>query len=135
MKTGIGINGNWMPYNPNPKGRKINDCSVRSMCAATGLSWEHAFGCLAGIAAKQYRMMNEKQVVCKMLQIYGFEKRSLPKVEKGGSRVKVDDFAQLHPVGVYVLHLAGHVVCVKDGAYYDSWDCGHKAVYDYWEKI
>jgi hypothetical protein len=34
----------------------------------------------------------------------------------------------MHPYGTYVLHIRGHVVTVKDGEYWDSWNSGKKKV-------
>lgn len=36
--------------------------------------------------------------------------------------------------GIYVLALQGHVVCVIDGVYYDSWDSGREVPLYYWQK-
>lgn len=44
----------------------------------------------------------------------------------------VDDFARDHPQGTYILAIDGHVVCVRDGMYMDSWDSGHELPAYYW---
>jgi len=36
----------------------------------------------------------------------------------------VSDFAKAHPNGTYILAMPSHVVCVKDGNWYDTWDSG-----------
>ena len=46
----------------------------------------------------------------------------------------VDDFCRDHPTGTYVLGIDGHVVCVKDGHYWDTWDSGQEIPIYYWEK-
>lgn len=48
--------------------------------------------------------------------------------------VTVEEFSKRHPIGTYIIHTKGHVVTVKDGKYYDSWDSGKKIVLDYWVK-
>ncbi len=46
----------------------------------------------------------------------------------------VRDFAVEHPTGTYILALSGHVVCIKDGDWYDTWNsCMEHPVY-YWKK-
>lgn len=30
----------WQPFNPNPFGLLVGDCTVRSICAVTGLDWD-----------------------------------------------------------------------------------------------
>ena len=43
-------------------------------------------------------------------------------------------FAKEHPSGIYILALSGHVVCIKDGDWLDSWDSGNEIVLYYWER-
>ena len=43
----------YVPYNPNPKGDRVGDCTVRAICKALDLSWPAAY---AGLAAKGYEM-------------------------------------------------------------------------------
>ena len=40
----------------------------------------------------------------------------------------VNEFALTHPYGTYFLNTHGHLLCVKDGEYWDSWDSGKKKV-------
>ena len=44
------------------------------------------------------------------------------------------DFAAEHPDGTYILALATHVVCVRDGDWLDTWDSGDETPLYYWEK-
>lgn len=46
----------------------------------------------------------------------------------------VNDFCIDHPNGTYILAIDGHVVCVTDGYYYDSWDSGDEIPIYYWIK-
>ena len=46
----------------------------------------------------------------------------------------VDDFCKDNPQGTYILSLDGHVVCVMDGHFYDTWDCGAEIPIYYWRK-
>ena len=46
----------------------------------------------------------------------------------------VIDFCEEHPTGTYLLALREHVVCVRDGQYYDSWDSGEESPVYYWQK-
>lgn len=32
----------WKEYNPNPTGRRVEDCSVRAVAKALGITWEDA---------------------------------------------------------------------------------------------
>ena len=44
------------------------------------------------------------------------------------------EFSEEHTDGIYILALQGHVVCVIDGVYYDSWDSGREVPLYYWQK-
>lgn len=46
----------------------------------------------------------------------------------------VSDFSDDHKQGTYVLALNGHVVCVVDGDYYDTWNSGNEIVLYYWSR-
>lgn len=46
----------------------------------------------------------------------------------------VAEFAARHPRGTYVLALSGHVVCLIDGDWYDSWRSDNEIVIYVWSK-
>lgn len=54
--------------------------------------------------------------------------------KKGSKRPTVDSFTKEHPEGTYVLIVANHYVCSKDGHYFDTWDSGEYSMYGYWVK-
>lgn len=54
------------------------------------------------------------------------------KVVKGKKRITVEEFAKSHKEGRYILRVSHHVVTVKDGYYWDIWECGDCCVYGYW---
>lgn len=66
------------------------------------------------------------------LRRHGFRRYALPDVCP--DCYTVADFCRDHPSGVYVLALSGHVVCVEDGDYYDTWDSGAEVPAYYWQK-
>ena len=37
----------WREYNPNPTGRKVEDCAVRAIAKALNTDWESAYSQLA----------------------------------------------------------------------------------------
>ena len=53
---------------------------------------------------------------------------------KGAKRPTVNSFVESHKDGTYVLRTAHHIVAVKDGYFWDSWDSGSKCLYGYWEQ-
>ena len=65
-------------FNPNPKydgknqGYKQIDCTVRSICAATGLSWEVVYLLLSKRALKEFTMPHDMVVYRKTIESLGF---------------------------------------------------------------
>lgn len=119
-------------FNPNPQGKSVGDCVVRAISRATGQSWEDAYIglCIHGLMSGD--MPSANAVWGEYLRSNGFQRSSVP--DDCPSCYTVDNFAEEHPRGLYVVALSGHVVCVKDGMIYDTWDCGAEAPLYYWFK-
>lgn len=105
-------------FNANPGGRIVGDCTVRAISKAMDQSWDDTFVGLCDMGRCLYDMPSSNQVWGEYLRKNGFERYFIP----GGYTVK--KFAVSHPHGTYVLPVQGHVVCIKDGDYYDTWDSG-----------
>lgn len=122
-------------YNPNPQKREdVGDCVVRALCKATEQDWDTVFKGLCEIAFEQKAMPNSDTVWKEYISQRGFEYRKLT-IKKGDKRPTPQTFSAKNREGTYILVVAGHLVCSKDGYYYDFWDCGSKAMYGYWEKV
>ena len=125
------MNGNhrWRKYNPNPKSRNIGDCTLRSYCAAFGITWEQAFDIASNVAKKNSSMIQyvSDKVLTEEFKCTVDENYNKKKV-KSKDRITVNNFAMTHPYGTYILHVRTHQVTVKDGEYWDSWDSGDKKV-------
>ena len=125
------MNGNhrWRKYNPNPKSRNIGDCTLRSYCAAFGITWEQAFDIASNVAKKNSSMIQyvSDKVLTEEFKCIVDENYNKKKV-KSKDRITVNNFAMTHPYGTYILHVRTHQVTVKDGEYWDSWDSGDKKV-------
>lgn len=119
-------------YNPNPAGLIVGDCSVRALCAALGLSWDEAYARLVVAGLELCDLPAANHVWGRVLRDSGFRRRVLPDTCPDCYTVK--DFAHDHPAGVYVLAVPGHVVTVKNGSYYDTWDSGSTVPAYYWTK-
>lgn len=118
----------WQQYNPNPKERRVGDCAIRACCKATGRTWNEVFDDLAKIAYRQKDVLSANKVWGEYLRDNGYVRC------EAEYRIEVFDFCAEHPTGTYVLGLDGHVVTVKDGMYYDTWDCGERFILYYWER-
>ena len=121
----------WAYYNPNPKGKKTDDCAVRAIAKAFDVSWDTAKAYIDVYSMEEAEVETSDLVWGKILSIHGFVMRALY-CEK--NRCTLNDFCKKHQEGIYVLKLPGHVVCVDSGDFYDSWDSGQETVLYYWER-
>lgn len=119
-------------FNPNPKKNKAGDCVIRAICKATNRDWDSVFTDLIKLAFEMKYMPNDSEVWHEYLKRNGFVRHSL-KVKKGQKRIRVNEFAERHKKGTYILKVANHIVACVDGYYYDTWDCGDCAVYSYFK--
>lgn len=123
----IDANHRWHEYNPNPKKKNVGDCSLRAYCAAFGWTWEEAFERSSEIAKDEAIMMDTHKTCEKVMEGEGYVLDEEFKKSKRKD-LTVNEFALTHPYGTYFLNTHGHLLCVKDGEYWDSWDSGKKKV-------
>jgi hypothetical protein len=126
-------------YQPNRKDLKdkYGDCTIRALSKALNVSWIEAFE-LTIPYCKEYQCTNifdmphnlEAEVMSKL----GFEYHGISN-KSGSKRPTVESFARTHKSGVFIANVANHEVAIVDGVYYDTWDCGYKSLYGYYEKI
>lgn len=119
-------------WNPSPVGAKVGDCAVRAIAKALNVDWETAYTmlCLKGYA--MYDMPNSNSVINALLNDKGYVRGAVPNTCP--NCYTVEDFANDNPVGTYILGVGEHVVCVKDGTVYDSWDSTKEIPIFYWRK-
>lgn len=125
-------------FNPNPKydgknqGYKQIDCTVRSICAATGLSWKVVYLLLSKCALKEFTMPHDMVVYRKTIESLGFN--FVKKCKKG--ELTVRDLANLSKKTktIYLCKCMYHVVCCRDGNVLDVFDSSEKEVLEYWSK-
>lgn len=114
----------------------LGDCTVRSLCVVTTLDYGGAWRLIYSVQG-ELRLcgFDLPKMLRDMPSVFGVKRRiSLPS-QKGRKRATPVKFCELFPKGRYILRLAGHVVAVRDGHYYDTWDCGKKCVYCAWEML
>lgn len=121
----------WEPYNPNPAGARVGDCTVRAISKATGRTWASTYLWLCVYGLMLSDMPNADHVWGAYLRRRGFVRHLVD--DRGQDTYTVTDFCEDHPEGLFVLAPSGHVVCVQDGIYFDSWDSGEAVPVYYWE--
>lgn len=119
-------------YNPNPAGKSVGDCTVRAISKALDQTWEETYAgiCLQGFEMKD--MPSSNAVWGAYLRRNGFRRYVIP--DTCPDCYTVEQFAIEHPRGTYILALSGHVVCVKDGDWHDTWQSGNEIPLYYWER-
>lgn len=120
--------------NPNPRHRRVGDCVIRAISKALDQSWVESYMgiCLKGLEMADLPSSNA--VWGAYLRDKGFTRHLAPEDREDGIYT-VEDFAHAHLKGTYILGLDGHVVCVKDGDWLDSWNSGHEVPIFYWSKL
>jgi len=124
-------------YQPNDKDLrdKVGDCQIRALSKALDLSWTETFDLISPLC-REYQTLGlfdldlgrTKEVMSKL----GFEYHGISN-KKGSTRPTVFEFAKNNQQGTYIVVVAHHVVAVKDGMYFDTWDSGFKSLYGYYE--
>lgn len=122
----------WVKYNPNPFGQRVGDCTVRAISKALNQDWDKTYAGLTVYGFCRGDMPNANHVWGAYLKSKGFKQYIIDDKEK--QVYTVYDFCKDNPIGIYILAIDGHVVCVKDGKYYDSWDSGAEIPIYYWRK-
>ena len=122
----------WKPYNPNPGGNRVGDCTVRALCKATGKDWEPTFCALSLEGFMRRDMPSANHVWGAYLKRHGFRRNVIP--NDCPDCYTVADFCRDHPKGLFVLAISGHVVAVEDGNWYDTWDSGAEVPIYYWTR-
>lgn len=112
----------WHPFNPNPQGLLVGDCTVRSICAVTGLDWHTVHDTLCSLSGAMADMPSADRVWHEVLRWCGFHRRELP--DRCPACYTVRDFCRDHPNGIYILGPPAHAVGVLRGEYWDAWDSG-----------
>ncbi len=122
----------WKPYNANPCGRTVGDCTVRAISKALGKPWDEVY---AGIALDGYilcDMPSANHVWGAYLRRNGWRRHLIP--DDAPDDYTVADFAADHPQGTYIMAISGHVVTIHNGCWYDTWDSAGEIPIYYWTK-
>jgi len=120
----------YIPFNNNPAGRNVGDCTVRSISVALDVDWETAFALLAKNAFLMGDMPSADSTWGAVLRQYGFYRYAIKNTCP--DCYTAADFARDHPKGIYVLGFGGHVATVREGHLYDSWDSSKEIPQFYW---
>lgn len=123
----------WVQYNANPNNNRTGDCVIRALSTILEQTWEKTYADLfyEGLVMKE--MPSANNVWGAYLRKQGYEREAIPNTCP--DCYTIEDFCRDNPTGDFVLALNGHAVAVKDGNYYDTWDCGNEIPLYYWRKV
>ncbi len=105
-------------YNANPRGRHVNDCTVRAISLATGQSWDEAYRELSHFAQLLCIMPDDVTYIDEYLDI-NFKKIYSC---RNNNKITVGEFVKHNPFGIFLITMNGHITCAIDGLIYDTFD-------------
>jgi hypothetical protein len=122
----------YITINPNPHKKRTGDCTIRALCVAENKDWDDIFFEIMLKCFIMKELPEQNNVWVSYLHDIGYERYLIPNTCPDCYTIK--EFAKDHPKGTFVLATGSHVVTVKDGEYYDTWDSGDEIPIYYWEK-
>lgn len=123
----------YVQYNENPRRNlRAGDCVIRAISIVTGESWDKIYAelCVEGFYIGDWG--NQNGVWDGYLRSKGFTRHICP--NDCPYCYSVEDFANEHPQGSYIVATGTHAVAVVDGNYVDAWDSGSCIVIYYYTK-
>lgn len=116
--------------NPHPKGIKSHpDCVYRAIAIATGKDWLTVYDELTALGRELLSPPNGGLTY----KTYLDRIADRIEVKTVGGRLRGKGVARLDASKTYVVSMANHMACVKDGKIRDTWNCGDKSAYIVWE--
>ena len=122
----------WKMFSNNPAGRNVGDCAVRAVSVALNTDWETAYALIAMNGYLMGDMPSSNSVWGAVLRQNGFYRHAIPNT--CSDCYTIEDFAKDHNSGVFVVGTGNHVVTLKDGVIYGSWDSRAEIPIYYWSR-
>ena len=111
-------------YNANPLGLYEDDCVIRAISCALGKSWDNVYDELSDLAQAKGTLLDKKDFVRGYLDTHFRRVYSPP--------YKVYQVAEKFKNNIVLCTTKGHIVCIKYGIIYDTFDCSNRVVEDVW---
>lgn len=119
-------------YNKNPAGNVTGDCVIRALSTISDSEWDDIWLEIMTLAFKEKDMMTSNRIWQKYLHSKGYVRHNIP--DTCLDCYTISDFSRDFNVGSFIVGTGTHVVAVKEGNYYDTWDSGSEIPIYYWEK-
>ena len=111
-------------YNANPELNDVEDCTIRAISVAEGISWDEAYIKL-----------------CRFARLRGLMISSVASIERylddNFERINTDcelvgEFAEKYTKGIYLITMKGHITVLKDGIIYDTFNPSERLIRNVW---
>lgn len=112
-------------YNANPKGLFTDDCVLRSISVAEGITWQQCQEKLSTLSNKEGRILNDVLFVEQYLD--DRYNRTCYK------NITVGEFAKRCPKGHFVATMNGHITAIIDNVIVDTFDCSNRIIKCCWQ--
>ena len=120
-------------FNPNPiKNNRVGDCVIRAISKSLNQSWEETYIelCLLGYIMGDWGSSNA--VWNAYLKSKGFIREIVS--NDCPDCYTINDFANEHPNGTYIIGTGTHAVTIVDGVIYDAWNSeNEQPIYFYYK--
>lgn len=125
---------NFKECNPHPQGKLVGDCVKRAIVIASEINYHDI-----SIMLNRYKKVtgskkfngnfNWRDFIIDVLD--GYDVGNMQYANKG-RRYTVSEYARQEP-NRSIAQVSKHLVAIKYGCYYDTWDCGEKSIYKVWQ--
>ena len=120
-------------YNANPKGKYTCDCVARAVCTALNEPYETVIREMVEMSIKTGYEYTDTKCIDKYLQSKGWTKMKQPR-KANNTKYTGKEFHKVFK-GICVANIGGHhIVCIKGGKVYDTWDSTDGCIGNYWVK-
>lgn len=116
---------NYRYYNNNPRNVLTDDCVLRSISVAEGISWNECQEKLSYLSGKEGLILNDVGFVEDYL-----DERYPRKCYRD---MTVGEFAEICPKGNFVATINGHITAIINNVIVDTWDCSDKLIKCCWQ--
>lgn len=122
----------FVTMNPNPINNITGDCVIRAISIVEGRTWDDIFIDLMLKSFEMKDIPSANSVWSSYLHDIGYSRHIIP--DTCPDCYTVQEFTQDNPMGDFILATGSHVVAVKDGDFYDTWNSGGEVPIYYFRK-
>lgn len=112
-------------YNANPLNVFTDDCTLRAISVAEGISWTECHEKLSYLSSKEGKILND------VVFIENYLNKRYPR--ECYKNVTIGEFAKKCPKGNFVVTTNGHIVAILDNVVVDTFDSSNRIMKCCWK--